>query len=64
MEVERAKRRAVVRIILGNAQMMAAVVTLVLLWRSGVSAPTMIAGVIAAVLVLTSFVLFRVIWRQ
>ena len=64
MEVERAKRRAVLRIILGNAQMMAAVITLVLLWRLGVSAPTMIAGVIAAVLVLTSVVLFRVIWRQ
>ena len=64
MEVERAKRRAVVRIILGNAQMMAAVVTLVLLWRLGVSAPTMIAGAIAAVLVVTSVVLFRVIWRQ
>jgi K+ transporter len=64
MSSEREKRRAVLRVILGNAQMFAAVIAVVLLWRLGVSRASVIAIAVAGVLLVTSLVLFRVVWRQ
>ena len=58
------RRRAIVRVILGNAQMFTAVVGLVLLWRLGVCPASVIAASVAGALVLTSVLLFRVVWRQ
>lgn len=64
MNSEREKPRAVLRLILGNAQMLAAVIAVVLLWRLGVSRASVIATVAAGALLVTSLVLFRVVWRQ
>ena len=58
------RRRAFIRVILGNAQMFSAVVALVLLWRLGVCPASMIAASVSGALVLTSVVLFRVVWRR
>lgn len=63
MDKEQEKRRAVLRIVLGNAQMLAAVVTLALLWQLGVSTLTVVAAAIAATLLVLSIVLFRFVWR-
>lgn len=58
------RRRAIVRVILGNAQMFTAVVALVLLWRLGVCPASITAAVVAGALLLTSVILFRVVWRR
>jgi hypothetical protein len=64
MNDKREKRRAVVRIVFGNGQMLAAVVAVVLLWRVGVCRASVIATAVAGALLASSFVLFRVVWRQ
>jgi hypothetical protein len=53
------KARAIVRIVLGVAQVMAATVTLVLLLAFGTAWPTLAAAGVAGLLVLTSKLLFR-----
>ena len=58
------RRRAFIRFILGNAQMFAAAVALVLLWRLGVCPASVIAASVAGALLLTSVMLFRVVWRR
>lgn len=58
------RRRATLRLILGNAQMFMAVVTLVLLWRMGVCPASLTAASVTGALVLTSVILFRVVWRR
>ncbi|HET6250335.1 MAG TPA: hypothetical protein VFE47_21785 [Tepidisphaeraceae bacterium] len=57
------KRRAILRIILGNAQMVAAIATLVMLWLGKDTAAIAMAG-LAGALLLTSIILFRVVMRQ
>lgn len=64
MAHEAEKRRAILRVILGNAQMLAAVIAFVLLWRLGVCTASIIAASVAGALLLTSVVLFRVVWRR
>ncbi len=59
MTSEREKRRAIFRVILGNAQMFGAVVTLVLAWQLGVGKATVTAAAITVALLLTSLVVFR-----
>lgn len=58
------RRRAIVRVLLGNAQMFTAVVALVLLWQLGVCPASITAAAVAGALLLTSVILFRVVWRQ
>ncbi len=53
------KARAVVRIALGTAQVMAATVILVLLIETGASSLTVVATVITLLLVVVSRTLFR-----
>jgi hypothetical protein len=55
----RERRWAVVRIILGQAQMAAAVVGLVLLLSVGASWPTLVAVTVAGLLVIVSRLLFQ-----
>lgn len=57
------KRRAIVRVTLGNAQMLAAVVAIVLLWRFGVGLASIVSVAVAGALLVTSLILFRVVWR-
>ena len=62
-EQHKQKRRAVLRVVLGNAQMLSAVVAVVLLWRCRVCLASLIAATLAGCLLVTSIIVFRVVWR-
>jgi hypothetical protein len=58
------RKRAIIRLVLGQAQMLGATVTLVLLFLKGVC-PLVIGGVIVTGLVsVTSRLLFGKIWKE
>jgi hypothetical protein len=57
-------RRAILRLALGQAQVIGATVALVLLLQGGVSAPAIWAAVLTGIVSLTSILLFRVVWRE
>jgi hypothetical protein len=58
------RRRAALRLVLGQAQVIGATVALVLLLQKGVSAPAIWAVVLTGIVSLTSILLFRVRWRE
>jgi len=58
------RRRAVLRLILGQAQMIGATATLVLLLQGGVSAPAIWAAVLTGIVSAISILLFRLVWRE
>ena len=58
------RRRAVLRLVLGQAQVIGATVALVLLLQEGVTAPAIWAAVLTGLVSLTSILLFRVVWRE
>lgn len=64
MTSEREKRRAMLRVVLGNAQMLAAVVAIVLFLRFGVSRASVIATLVAGALLFISLALFRGFWPR
>ena len=58
------RSRAVLRLVVGQAQVIGATTALVLLLRGGVSAPAIWAAVLTGVVSLTSLVLFRFVWSE
>jgi hypothetical protein len=58
------RSRAVLRLVLGQAQAIGATTALVLLLRGGVSALAIWAAVLTGVVSLTSIVLFRLVWSE
>ena len=58
------RRRAIVRLVLGQAQVVGATAALVLVLREGASATAVWAVVLTGVVSLSSILLFRVIWRE
>ena len=58
------RSRTVLRLVLGQAQVIGATTALVLLFRGGVSAPAIWAAVLTGVVSLTSIVLFRLVWSE
>jgi len=58
------RRQAVLRLILGQAQVIGATVAVVLLLQEGVRAPAILATVLTGIVSLTSILLFRVVWRE
>ena len=58
------RRRAVLGLILGQAQVIGATAALVLLLQGGVSAPAMWAAVLTGIVTLASILLFRLVWRE
>ena len=63
-EVVQPLRRAILRLALGQAQVIGATVALVLLLQGGVSAPATWAAMLTGIVSLTSILLFRVVWRE
>ena len=63
-EAVQPRRRAILRLALGQAQIVGATVALVLLLQGGVSAPAIWAAVLTGIVSLTSILLFRVVWRE
>jgi hypothetical protein len=53
-----------IRLALGQAQVIGATVALVLLLQGGVSAPAIGAAVLTGIVSLTSILLFRLVWRE
>ena len=58
------RRRAVLRFVFGQAQVIGATVAAVLLLQQGLSAPAIWAVVLTGIVSLTSILLFRVVWRK
>jgi hypothetical protein len=58
------RRQAVLRLVLGQAQVIGAAVAVVLLLQEGVKAPAILATVLTGIVSLTSILLFRVVWRE
>ena len=58
------RRQAVLRFILGQAQVIGATVAVVLLLQEGVRAPAILATVLTGIVSLISILLFRVVWRE
>jgi hypothetical protein len=58
------RRQAVLRLVLGQAQVIGATVAVVLLLQEGVKAPAILATVLTGIVSLTSILLFRVVWRE
>jgi len=52
------------RLAFGQAQVIGATATLVLLLQGGVSAPAIWAAALTGIVSLTSILLFRVLWRE
>ena len=63
-EGAQSRSRAVLRLVLAQAQVIGATTALVLLLRGGVSAPAIWAAVLTGVVSLTSIVLFRLVWSE
>jgi hypothetical protein len=63
-EAVQPRRRAILRLALGQAQVIGATVALVLLLQGGVSAPAIWAAGLTGIVSLTSILLFRVVWRE
>ena len=58
------QRQAVLRLVLGQAQVIGATAAVVLLLQEGVKAPAILATVLTGIVSLTSILLFRVVWRE
>ena len=58
------RRQAVLRLVLGQAQMIGATAAVGLLLQEGVKAPAILATVLTGIVSLTSILLFRVAWRE
>ena len=56
--------RAVLRLALGQAQVIGATITLILLIQGGVSAPAIWGVILTGLVSLVSILLFRLIWRE
>ncbi len=56
--------RAILRLTLGQLQVIGATAALVLLVQGGVSAPAIWAAALTAAVTLTSILLFRLLWRD
>jgi hypothetical protein len=56
--------KAFLRLAFGQAQVIGATATLVLLLQGGVSAPAIWAAVLTGIVSLTSILLFRILWRE
>ena len=63
-EGAQSRSRAVLRLLLGQAQVIGATTALILLLRDGLSASTIGAAVLTGVVSLTSIVLFRLLWSE
>ncbi len=63
-EGAQSRGRAVLRLVLGQAQVIGATAALVLLLRGGVNAPAIWAAVLTGGVSLTSIVLFRLVWSE
>lgn len=64
VEDTKCRRRAILRLCLGQAQVIGATVTLVLLLQGGVNSATIWAAVLTGIASLASILLFRVVWRR
>ena len=58
------RRRAILRLVLGQAQVIGATAALVFVLREGVSAHALWAVALTGVVSLTSILLFHVVWRE
>jgi hypothetical protein len=58
------RKRALLRLALGQAQVFGSVMTLVLLIEEGLTRLVMWAAGITTAITMTSIVLFRVVWRK
>ena len=58
------RKRALLRLVLGQAQVFGAAMTLVLLIREGATPLVLWSTAITGVITITSILLFRVIWRK
>jgi len=58
------RSRAILRLALGQAQVIGATVAVALLIQEGVSAPAIWAVVLTGIVSLTSILLFRLVWRE
>lgn len=58
------RRRAILRLLLGQSQMVGATATLLLLLQQGVTPTVVWAAAITGLLTLVSVVLFRIVWRN
>jgi hypothetical protein len=63
-EGARIRKRALIRLAFGQAQVIGATAALVLLLQGGVSAPAIWAAVLTGIVSLSSILLFRVVWRE
>jgi hypothetical protein len=63
-EGAQSRSRAVLRLVLGQAQVIGATAALILLLRGGVSTPAIWAAVLTGGVSLTSIVLFRLVWNE
>jgi hypothetical protein len=63
-EDARIRKRVLLRLAFGQAQVIGATAALVLLLQGGMSAPAIWAAVLTGIVGLTSIVLFRLVWRE
>jgi hypothetical protein len=64
VEGVKSRRRAILRLAFGQAQVIGATTSLVLLLQNGISAPSIWAAVLTGIVSLTSLLLFRVVGRE
>jgi hypothetical protein len=60
----RSRRRAILRLALGQLQVIGAMAALVLLLQGGVSKPAIWTALFTGIVALTSILLFRIAWRE
>jgi hypothetical protein len=60
----RERRRAILRLLLGQSQMVGATATLILVIQQGVTPTALWGATISGLITLVSLVLFRVVWRD
>jgi len=58
------RRRAILRLAFGQAQIIGATAALILLLQGGVSGPAIVAAVLTGIVSLTSVLLFHLAWRE
>ena len=63
-EAAQPRWKARLRLAFGQAQVIGATATLVLLLQGGVSAPAIGAAVLTGIVTLASILLFRLVWRE
>lgn len=62
--MSQSRRRAILRLVLGQCQVIGATVTLILLIREGVTPAVLGVATITGLLTITSVFLVRVLWRR